>query len=574
MKAIFSLRRHGYLKTVGVFLIAVALIAGVVGCEGEPVPEYDLTMAVNPTGTGTATDQTGTSPYEEGEIVDIEAVAADCYRFANWHAPAGTFGDANNATTTFTMPASEVTVTANFEPVPPDHYKFYEVDYETAPYIGQEVELVDQFGTFNATVGDALLFGNPVEKTYNDTLAPIADDTRHYTLYQLEYGEGEPMVSSWKVTINNQFQDDVELTVWGPVALAVPTQKEDHEAPECLNHFLIYEVTETEFPEFSVHLKDQFTEEDVVVYGPTGFANPVQKTVDGMVTEIEYPDEHWVFYYIEGEPFEKSGLQIENQFGEQTLDLSSPHLLTLPSQKISWEQPLNHFWVRWVNDLLLSPIDEVVQLEDQFVTITANVTRPRLFANPTKKWHGVDGSELTPIWDPRDHLMLYEIDILDGEEQMWEVVVDNQFGAGQWLQVSGPIMVIVPTAKGSHGLPEDLNHFLVYEVISWELAPDADVFLWDQFTESEPEWKMVKSPYLFAVPAHKTHGSVTTPIDGDEHLLLYWINGEEAGLWEWEPAIFNQFFGPGPIPVYSFGDIGDLLAVPSLKVEWSLVPPP
>ena len=29
MTAIFSLRRHGYLKTVGVFLIAVALIAGV-----------------------------------------------------------------------------------------------------------------------------------------------------------------------------------------------------------------------------------------------------------------------------------------------------------------------------------------------------------------------------------------------------------------------------------------------------------------------------------------------------------------------------------------------------------------
>ena len=125
MKAIFSLRRHSYLKTIGTFIIAIALIAGVVGCEGEPVPEFDLTMAVNPVGTGTATDQTGTSPYEEGEIVDIEAVAADCYRFVNWQAPAGTFGDANNATTTFTMPASDVTVTANFEEVPPDHFKFY-----------------------------------------------------------------------------------------------------------------------------------------------------------------------------------------------------------------------------------------------------------------------------------------------------------------------------------------------------------------------------------------------------------------------------------------------------------------
>ena len=77
MKSTLSLRRHYYLKTVSIFLIAVILIAGVVSCEGEPGPEYDLTMAVNPAGAGTATDQTGTSPYEEGEIVDIEAVAAE-----------------------------------------------------------------------------------------------------------------------------------------------------------------------------------------------------------------------------------------------------------------------------------------------------------------------------------------------------------------------------------------------------------------------------------------------------------------------------------------------------------------
>ena len=152
MKAIFSLRRHSYLKTIGTFLIAVALIAGVAGCEGEA--EYELTMAVSPAGGGTATDETGTSPYAEGTVVDIKAVPPDpCYRFVNWQAPDGTFGDANNATTTFTMPARDVTVTANFEPVPPDHFKFYEVDWETAPDLGMDVQLVDQFGTFNATVG-------------------------------------------------------------------------------------------------------------------------------------------------------------------------------------------------------------------------------------------------------------------------------------------------------------------------------------------------------------------------------------------------------------------------------------
>ena len=112
MKAIFSLRRHHYLKMVSVFLIAVILIAGVVGCEGED-ETYDLTMAENPAGGGTATDVTGTSPYTALTVVNISAVAAPSYKFVGWTAPLGLFADANAAETTFAMPASDVTVTAN-----------------------------------------------------------------------------------------------------------------------------------------------------------------------------------------------------------------------------------------------------------------------------------------------------------------------------------------------------------------------------------------------------------------------------------------------------------------------------
>ena len=84
MKAIFSLRKHSYLKTIGTFLIAIALIAGVAGCEGEGEDEYELTMAVNPPGAGTATDETGASPYAEGTAVDIKAVPASGYQFVDW----------------------------------------------------------------------------------------------------------------------------------------------------------------------------------------------------------------------------------------------------------------------------------------------------------------------------------------------------------------------------------------------------------------------------------------------------------------------------------------------------------
>jgi len=77
---------------------------------------FDVTMAVSPAGTGTATDVSGASPYTQGVTVSIKAVAATGYHFSHWTAaPAVTFGNANAKETTFTMPAADVTVTANFE---------------------------------------------------------------------------------------------------------------------------------------------------------------------------------------------------------------------------------------------------------------------------------------------------------------------------------------------------------------------------------------------------------------------------------------------------------------------------
>jgi len=80
-----------------------------------PTFSFGLTLAVSPAGTGTATDETKASPYAAGVQVNIRAVPAAGYRFVNWAAPAGSFTNASVATTTFTMPAQDVTVTANFE---------------------------------------------------------------------------------------------------------------------------------------------------------------------------------------------------------------------------------------------------------------------------------------------------------------------------------------------------------------------------------------------------------------------------------------------------------------------------
>jgi hypothetical protein len=570
MKAIPSLRGRRYLRSIGILLIAVVLVAGILSCE--PGDTYELIMATNPAGGGTATDETGGSPYTVLESVDIKAVANPCYRFVNWEAPVGIFGNATAAETTFLMPAQDVIVTANFELVPADHYKFYTVDWEEGLYVGTDVKLVDQFGTYNVKVGNPISFGNPVKKVYHDEVSEIADDNRHFTLYSLNYGEEEPMLDSWTVVVNNQFQDDVELTVVGPVALAVPTTKEGHDEPVCLNHYLVYDAYGPVVND-EVVLSDQFIEEvGAVVYEPWYFANPVQKTIvdTGDITEIEEqdPHEHLVWYTIEGEPFEKR-IQIDNQFGQQTLGLSYPDLLAVPSQKISWEQPLNHFqtyWASWGEEpppTLPAP----VLLEDQLIAewlgepLNATVYEPFLFANPTnkEKMVGEEEWEWTPVSDWKDHLTIYWIDY-EVDPMMWDVTVNNQFGNNQWLEVIGPLWLAVPTGKLAPDWPADLNHYLVYYVENYEMVPEKFVYLWDQFMEQET---VVYEPEFFAVPAKKIHGDVVTDIKDDEHLLFYWLSGGEFTTYD--VPVVNQFGQQ----YLDLSQSDDLLGVPSDKIEWS-----
>jgi hypothetical protein len=93
--------------------------------EGPPVPpdEHTLTMAV--TGSGSTSPAVGEHTYIAGTAVPISASPASDYYFSHWTAAAGSFTNASSATTTFTMPDQDVTVTAHFvesPPVPPDEY--------------------------------------------------------------------------------------------------------------------------------------------------------------------------------------------------------------------------------------------------------------------------------------------------------------------------------------------------------------------------------------------------------------------------------------------------------------------
>jgi uncharacterized protein (TIGR02145 family) len=78
--------------------------------DAEPQPTtYTLTLPVSPAEAGTTT---GAGEYEAGTVVTLTATPASGYKFVSW--TEGVAG-ALEATTTFTMPASNVPLTANFE---------------------------------------------------------------------------------------------------------------------------------------------------------------------------------------------------------------------------------------------------------------------------------------------------------------------------------------------------------------------------------------------------------------------------------------------------------------------------
>ena len=107
--------------------------------ELTPVPTYELTMALSPLDSGTATDETNAGPYQEGVLISIEAVANLGYGFVNWTAPAGVFGNTDETQTTFTMPGQAVTVTANFELIPT-----YELTMAVSPMgSGTAIDMTD-----------------------------------------------------------------------------------------------------------------------------------------------------------------------------------------------------------------------------------------------------------------------------------------------------------------------------------------------------------------------------------------------------------------------------------------------
>ena len=229
-----------------------------------------------------------------------------------------------------------------------DHFKCWTV-VEGRP-ANDFVLLHDQFNAEKeqepALVRSPIFFCNPTVKTLSTgAVTPIVHPDHHLKMYLIAT---HPEPTTRTVTISNQFNSATAvqtLTVFQPVILAVPTQKDPHAEPQGLNHFKCY-LAKGEPINTPVALQDQFDKqkrEVVRVLRPVLFCNPVEKDHDGVITPIipstANDKDHLTCYVFTPSTLKVTGVRTRNQFGEERLLATRSRFLCVPSQKLDFRTP-------------------------------------------------------------------------------------------------------------------------------------------------------------------------------------------------------------------------------------------
>ena len=105
--------KHRLISVALVTILLLMILSNGIGCGGGGgTTQYTLTMAS--TAGGSVVPALGAHSYNASEVVNLTATPNSGFRFVNWTATAGTLGSATAATTTYTMPSQNATVTAHF----------------------------------------------------------------------------------------------------------------------------------------------------------------------------------------------------------------------------------------------------------------------------------------------------------------------------------------------------------------------------------------------------------------------------------------------------------------------------
>jgi hypothetical protein len=184
-------------------LLAAIALAGCGTPQTPEVTQYSISMTVAVGGTIAATvDGVEVTQAPAGTEITIAAAEDNGYKFARWAIMGATPADVTTKTTTFTMPASNVTVTAGFiNKIQDEGVVINGVKWATRN--------VDRPGTFADTPLDAGLFYQWGRKTgwskeplrAYDEDGEIAEATWDYTYEDDDFWseENDPSPEGWRV---------------------------------------------------------------------------------------------------------------------------------------------------------------------------------------------------------------------------------------------------------------------------------------------------------------------------------------------------------------------------------------
>ena len=230
-----------------------------------------------------------------------------------------------------------------------DHFLNYDVKIteDTPKFVKRTVRLTDQFesGVFEVKKVKGLY--NPADKNGEG----IDDPVSHLVGYDIKRPKKAPKHQKvLGIQVTNQF-GSLFVDTKKPDRLLVPSLKylEAAVGPVPagfpIDHFKCYSVKVSKGNKFlkglQVNVVDQFNQPAVYdVKKPKRLCNPVQKEVDGQVTEIQNPEDHLMCYDIKrakGEPkhVKVLGIFVSNQFGPLQVDTKKEKELCVPSQKIA-----------------------------------------------------------------------------------------------------------------------------------------------------------------------------------------------------------------------------------------------
>lgn len=208
------------------------------------------------------------------------------------------------------------------------------------------------------------------------------------------------------------------------------------------DHYRVYDATPNPATAPPVTLEDQFGVWSYSAPQLGLFANPDQKTHDGVVYPISNPQLHYTWWFLGQDAFSRPGIQVENQFGPQILDVQGfqQYLLNPATKNDAGPIPVaNHYKCY---DCFGTAPGVPVQLQDQFTTREAIVGRPTWLCNPTKKTLP-DGTTYE-IVDPMQHLVCYEI---GPDIQSFTAVISDQFVANWDVILANNRYLCVPSLK-------------------------------------------------------------------------------------------------------------------------------